>query len=316
MIYKLRVLDIGARYGIHPTWKGLRKNAAFIMIDADPNEVERLKKRYKNREEFTILNCAVSDKKGFMNVNILNNPAMSGSKKRVESTPLFKNKNRKSQIEIAKVIKIEISSIASICEKYGDIDFLKIDIEGGEMSALKSIYSFDNILGIRSEVTFAKIYENDQNSSFPEIHKYLENRGYILLNLDYSGKGDVWSNFVSDNKPYGSLVSTDAVWIREPKSFIKNANIIDLLKMVIFLFLNNGPDLAIWILKNKNNQILKSENNNLKEYAAELLVKHFYSIKWSPSQSLIEHQKFFNEVFEYEYPEMNKFNDSQIYNPN
>ena len=40
-----------------------------------------------------------------MSLNILNNPAMSGSKKRVESTPLFKSEARKSQIEISKTIK-------------------------------------------------------------------------------------------------------------------------------------------------------------------------------------------------------------------
>lgn len=100
------------------------------------------------------------------------------------------------------------------------------------------------------------------------------------------------------------------------KGLRKNANIIDLLKIVIFLFLNNETDLAIWLLKNKKSEILKSENNNLKEYTKELFVKRFYSIKWFPSQSLIEPQKFFNEFFECEYLEMNKFNHSQFFNPN
>ena len=71
-----------------------------------------------------------------MSLNILNNPAMSGSKKRVGST-IFKSEARKSQIEISKnyTKKIEMSTIDSICKVYGSIDFLKLDIEGGEMSA-------------------------------------------------------------------------------------------------------------------------------------------------------------------------------------
>ena len=92
-----------------------------------------------------------------------------------------------------------MSTIDSICKVYGKIDFLKLDIEGGEMSALKSNNDFDSILGIRSEVNFSKIYEKDKNSSFPEIHLFLEDKGYILLNLDYLGKGDPWSKYVSDN---------------------------------------------------------------------------------------------------------------------
>ena len=225
MNHKLRILDIGARYGLHPSWKGLKTKAEFILVDADPYEVDRLKKRYKGKDGFTIINSAISDKVGFLKINILNNPAMSGSKKRIETTPLFKDLSRKSQIEINNTIQIEISSISSICEKYGKIDFLKLDIEGGEMSALKSNNDFSNILGIRSEVTFSKIYENDKNSSFPEIHNFLEDKGYILLNLDYVGKGDPWSKFVVDNKRYGSLVSTDAVWIKEPNEFIELASI-------------------------------------------------------------------------------------------
>ncbi len=316
MIYQLRVLDIGARYGLHPSWKDLKTKAEFILVDADPYEVDRLKKKYKGKDGFIIINSAISDKVGFLKINILNNPAMSGSKKRIETTPLFKDLNRKSQIEINNTVQVEMSSISSICEKYGKIDFLKLDIEGGEMSALKSNNDFSSILGIRSEVTFSNIYENDKNSSFPEIHSFLEDKGYILLNLDYEGKGDPWSNFVADNKRYGSLVSTDAVWIKEPNSFVEVATIIDLLKMVIFLFLNNGSDLAIWILGKRKNDIYNSKNNKLKEYAAQLLVKHFYSIKWSPAQSIKEHQKFFNEVFDFHYPEMNKYNESEIYNPN
>ena len=74
--------------------------------------------------------------------------------------------------------------------------------------------------------------------------------------------------------------------------------------------------MAIWILEKRKNDIYNFKNNNLKEYAAQLLIKHFYSIKWSPAQSIKEHQKFFNEVFEFNYPEMNKYNESEIYNPN
>ena len=74
-----------------PSWKKLKTKAESILVDADSNEVERLKKGIKIKEDFIILNVPISDKKGFLNLNILNNPAMSGSKKRVESTSLFKS---------------------------------------------------------------------------------------------------------------------------------------------------------------------------------------------------------------------------------
>ena len=85
---------------------------------------------------------------------------------------------------------------------------------------------------------------------------------------------------------------------------------------LVVLFLNNGTDLAIWMLGKRKEDIRKSLNNNLKEYAAELLFKHFYSIKWSPAQSILEHKNFFDEVFDFDYPEMNKYNESERYKPN
>jgi len=315
MDYKIRVLDIGARYGLHPSWKNLKTDAEFILVDADPKEIERLKERYKNKKNFFILHTAISNKEGMMNLNILANPAMNSSQKRIESSPLFKDENRSKQTKISEVIQVEMSSISKICKKFGDVDFIKIDIEGCEMEALESIEDFSSILGIRSEVNFAKLYPNDVNSSFSEIHNYLLNKGYMLVNLDYLGKGDAWSSYVSENTRYGSLVSTDGLWIKDPKKFVKKASTIEILKMSIFMFLNNGPDLAIWLLLHKKKDIYNSKLNKLKKYSSELLVKHFYSIKWSPSQSIKEHEKIFNQIFDFPYPSMNKYNESEVYNP-
>ena len=117
--------------------------------------------------------------------------------------------------------------------------------------------------------------------------------------------------YVSDNNRFGTLVSTDAVWIKEPNAFVKVASTIELLKMVIFLFLNDGPDLAIWMLNNRKNDIYKSVNNNLRIFCGAAS-KTFLFNKVVTFSINYEHRKFFNEVFDYDYPEMNKFNESEI----
>ena len=43
-----KILDIGARYGIHPSWKNFTGDAYYDLIEADIKEVTRLKKKYKN----------------------------------------------------------------------------------------------------------------------------------------------------------------------------------------------------------------------------------------------------------------------------
>ena len=51
------------------------------------------------------------------------------------------------------------------------------------------------------------------------MHKIFLNNKFVLLNLDYDGRGDFYSKFISqDNKKYGQLESTDAVWVKDPNS--------------------------------------------------------------------------------------------------
>ena len=42
------ILDIGARYGIHPSFKNFGGENIILLVEADKFEADRLKKRYKN----------------------------------------------------------------------------------------------------------------------------------------------------------------------------------------------------------------------------------------------------------------------------
>ena len=41
--YHTIVLDIGARYGIHPSWKNFSGENIMLLVEADNFEAERLK---------------------------------------------------------------------------------------------------------------------------------------------------------------------------------------------------------------------------------------------------------------------------------
>lgn len=38
---KTTIVDIGARYGLHPTWKNYYDQTMFYLIEADPEEAAR-----------------------------------------------------------------------------------------------------------------------------------------------------------------------------------------------------------------------------------------------------------------------------------
>ena len=91
MVKKLitTVLDIGARYGIHPTWKNFTGEKNFILLEPDEEEFKRLKIKYKAYKDIKVFNYGISDRNEKIKLNIFNNPAMSSVLKRRNISPLL-----------------------------------------------------------------------------------------------------------------------------------------------------------------------------------------------------------------------------------
>lgn len=319
---KLSVLDVGARYGLHPTWKEASRICEFILVEADPEETKRLEHRYRLCDAVTISNTAItSSKDEYSYLNILGNPAMSGTFKREELTPLFDaHSSRNKQTEIEKIVKVKNMTIDELSRKHGKtFDFIKIDIEGPELSALQSLSTYENVLGVRSEVSFSKGYLETSSSTFPSLQLFFEERGFILLNLDYLGQGDLWSDYVSVGKRYGSLQATDAVWVKNPRKILEAGSISEIIKLSIFCLLNNAPDVSLWLLEESSKKGLKLGNDEtnklLTSFLKSKVVRHFYSLKWIPGQDIATHKYLYEQIFEDSYPEMTLYNESELYNP-
>ena len=81
------ILDIGARYGIHPSFKNFGGENVILLVEADKIEADRLRKRYKNFENVKVYAQAIGEICGYKNLRILNNPAMSSFFKRKKISP-------------------------------------------------------------------------------------------------------------------------------------------------------------------------------------------------------------------------------------
>ena len=115
--HKGEILDIIIKYA--PKGKHYGFEPLPILFD-------RLIEKFKNRA--TILHYALSDKDGFSTFHhVKNAPAYSGIKKR-------KYDIDKPEIE---EIKVELNKLDDIIPSDLKIDFIKIDVEGGEFGVLK-----------------------------------------------------------------------------------------------------------------------------------------------------------------------------------
>jgi len=318
----INVLDIGARYGIYPSWKNFSGKANYHLIEADKTEARRLKKKYKKFKNIFIYNKALGKDHDNLYFKVLHNPAMSSFLERRNISPFYWGGGRKVQKQIKSVKKMKTISLNTFIRKNNlKADFLKLDVEGFEYTILSyGLNIFNNLLGARSEVNFCNIFKLDKKKTgtFSLIHEIFSNHDFILLNIDYQGKGDYFHKFLSSDQRCGVLQSTDAVWIKDPKIIVKKFNEIQVIKILVFLILNNGIDLAMWILEStfkKFSNFRKNKNNRNFIFIKNEVCKHLYNLKWTPNQKIKEHKNYYEKIFNESYPEMNKFNEMKEFNP-
>jgi FkbM family methyltransferase len=256
------VADVGARYGIHPSWNGYDAPLRYIAFEPDPEEAARLRQIYENTAAFSyeVLETALDKSKGQRDFYLLKHRGLSSCLKPDLNSECFRHL-KPGQAEIEKIIKIETQSGDDVFSGLGVVpDFLKVDTEGTEQDVIEGCEALlsKGVLGIRSSCNFQPCFIGQR--LFSDSHAFLIARGFVLLNLDYKGFGYPRLGLFRKPDPienedhrYGILVAADAVWIRNPDSlattFGKEEAAAARLKLSAFCFFNNAPDLAIDLLR-------------------------------------------------------------------
>ncbi len=126
------VFDIGANIGLMAIpFLAINNSVKVISVEASPNSIPSLKKTqsvHKAKERWTIVDKAVSDKSGIVNFHIASSD--NGAYDSISDT---------KRTDFGKVIEVECTTIDTIWQnrKNPDVSFIKIDIEGGDLLALR-----------------------------------------------------------------------------------------------------------------------------------------------------------------------------------
>lgn len=255
------LMDVGARYGMHPSWRGWRGALKVLMFEPDTVEAKRLRERL-DAQVFEVFETALDSQEGERTFHLLRHRGLSSFLRPDPDSECFR-RLKPGQAEIEQEIRLRTRTIDALMAERGlAVDFLKVDTEGTEHDVIEGAAGqlADHVLGVRSSCNFQPCFFGQK--LFSQTHDYLHALGFVLLNLDYRGYGYPRLGLYRKPDPiepedyrYGMLVAADGVWIRRPewcaRQFGPDADALDLamLKLAHFCLLNNAPDVGVDLLR-------------------------------------------------------------------
>lgn len=310
----INVFDIGARYGVHPTWSKLFKRdlVYYHAFEIDQIEVERLRQKYLSHKNFTINNIGFSDKKETLNMNILEHKGQSSFLSPNLDSNWFKV-HRILEAKIRERVEYSLTTLHEYTSRTKKFpDFIKIDTEGMDLKVLKgsSESMLENVLGISCEVYFEEVFEN--SPLFGEIDSFLVDHGFKIANIAYDGRGIPSSYFCPNPNKFGFISGCEAIYVKQ----FEKLDGLSKVKLALFCFSNRLEDYAYLILKN----IMTTEIHSLKDDDLWLELKREFALctkrlMYQPGDSYSIAKTDFEHIFKSKFPEMHNFFEDNEINP-
>ncbi len=184
------IFDIGAHIG-GKSEKLTKFYSNLILVEPQPNCVKILQKKFKLNKNVKIVEKGVGNKKGFLDLNINSqNPLISTFS---EDWKVGRFKNYKWD----KSIKVEITTIDDLIEKYGHPGFIKIDVEGFEYKVLQGLSKKTGIISYEFTSEFIETTINCLN--------YLNDLGYEKFNYSEGERKKFSSEWSSQKDMIGII---------------------------------------------------------------------------------------------------------------
>lgn len=163
------VLELGGYHGDFARLAATKvgPSGQVITVEPHPENLEHLRKNCADFENVEIVEGAVTESGGEGRLWLSGNPA--GHRMRREE--------KDSEIDESGFVSVETYTIDALCDEYGveHIDFIKIDIEGGEIAALRGA---DRMLESTSRVMVEAYHghpdpESEDRTCGPEVYRIL-----------------------------------------------------------------------------------------------------------------------------------------------
>ena len=141
------------------------------------------------------------------------------------------------------------------------IDYLKIDIQGGELQALQNgVQKLASCIAVQMEISFVQLYENQPR--FGEVDVWMQAQGFMPHSFAEIKRWSIAPTIRNNDirQPFNQLLEADIVYIRNPIEWTDMSY--DAMKKLVLIahYCYSSVDLAIYLIKKleEANEIPKS----------------------------------------------------------
>ena len=208
----ITLVDIGAADGIESRWEKISSVLHYIGFEPDErSDTELPDNRFAKAE---VYRQAVWEHQQILKINLAKKPQISSyffpNRDLVDLFPDSERFNIEGSVEL-QAIKLDDLGLKSC-------DFIKLDIQGGELSVLKGASQLlEKNMGLEIEVEFVHIYNNQP--LFGEVVEFLQSHNYIFIDFVNLSR---WER--DAHSGYGQCVYGDALFLKMPETVYKSDN--------------------------------------------------------------------------------------------
>lgn len=210
---RLRLLDVGARWGLQEPWTTLPSAVDVIAFEPDPEEYQTL--LAAKRPGDAVFNTALGAREGRAELRLT---ASRGSSSLFTPNMRFLGQfpdARRFDVEAVEEVAVEPLDALFADGRLDGLDFAKIDVQGAELDILKGGRKAlsEHALGLEVEVEFHPLYEGQP--LFSDVDPFV--RGELGLELQDLRK-TYWKypEGIGVGGTKGKLIFGDALYLRPP----------------------------------------------------------------------------------------------------
>jgi len=139
--YQITIIDVGTRYGIHPSFRGINTDLKYIAFEPDPAEADHLAKKYETNPNYAVYPLAIGDRDDDVILRILRHHGQSTLLEPNHDSAWF-GATRSRDDDVEREEQVRMTSLDNWCQQNNiHPDFLKIDTEGFDYFVIKGAHA-------------------------------------------------------------------------------------------------------------------------------------------------------------------------------